>query len=164
MQSSHAASAAYSAVVSSPIGGLAISVLDGRLRQLRILPRPFAELPPVDSITQAVVEQLDRYFGDPSWLFDLPVGADGTRFQKRVWETLRSIPPGRPITYGALAERLGTGARAVGSACKSNPIPIVVPCHRVVGAGGLGGFMGASGGSPLAIKQWLLAHERADLP
>jgi methylated-DNA-[protein]-cysteine S-methyltransferase len=72
-----------------------------------------------------------------------------------------AIPPGEVRTYGALARKLRSSARAVGNACRANPVPMVVPCHRVVGATGLGGYMGAFTGDPLAIKEWLLRHEGA---
>jgi methylated-DNA-[protein]-cysteine S-methyltransferase len=72
---------------------------------------------------------------------------------------LRSIPPGRTRTYGELASKLGTSARAVGGACRANPCPVVVPCHRVVAANGLGGFAGDTSGRKLEVKRWLLRHE-----
>jgi methylated-DNA-[protein]-cysteine S-methyltransferase len=84
----------------------------------------------------------------------------GTAFQKRVWRELMRIPPGAVRTYGELARRLGTSARAVGGACRANPIPILIPCHRVVAAGGEGGFLGRTRGSAMALKRWLLEHER----
>ncbi|MCP4042152.1 MAG: MGMT family protein, partial [Gammaproteobacteria bacterium] len=83
----------------------------------------------------------------------------GTDHQLRVWNALGEIPPGETMTYGELARHLGSGPRAVGNACRSNPVPIVVPCHRVVSATGLGGFMGDTAGEPMAIKSWLLRHE-----
>ena len=92
--------------------------------------------------------------------FDLPFVPSGTPFQLRVWHALMNIPAGQSTTYGALAKQLGTAARAVGQACGSNPLPILIPCHRVVAAHGLGGFMHASSGAPLDVKSWLLAHER----
>jgi methylated-DNA-[protein]-cysteine S-methyltransferase len=82
----------------------------------------------------------------------------------RVWHALMKIPAGRPTTYGALAQRLGTAPRAVGQACGANPLPILIPCHRVVAAGGLGGFMHAASGAPLDVKTWLLAHEGSAAP
>jgi methylated-DNA-[protein]-cysteine S-methyltransferase len=71
-----------------------------------------------------------------------------------------AIPAGQSATYGARAKRLGTAARAVGQACGANPLPILIPCHRVVAAHGLGGFMHSAAGAPLDVKTWLLAHER----
>ncbi len=85
--------------------------------------------------------------------------AQGTPFQRRVWRALQDIPPGQTRSYGELAARLGSGARAVGNACRRNPVPLIVPCHRVVGAHGPGGFSGQTGGAALQRKLWLLAHE-----
>ncbi|MGE0371498.1 MAG: methylated-DNA--[protein]-cysteine S-methyltransferase [Gammaproteobacteria bacterium] len=104
-------------------------------------------------------EQLERYLADPSFRFRLPPAPAGSAFQRRVWSELMAIPPGRVRSYGEVARRLGTSARAVGGACRTNPLPIVVPCHRVVAADGLGGFSGTTGGPLHRIKSWLLAHE-----
>jgi len=82
-------------------------------------------------------------------------------FRQKVWRALRRIPRGTTRSYGALARELRTSARAVGGACRDNPLPLVVPCHRVVAHGGPGGFMGARAGFPMRVKQWLLAHEGA---
>jgi methylated-DNA-[protein]-cysteine S-methyltransferase len=87
------------------------------------------------------------------------VAPAGTPFQRRVWQRLSAIPAGETLTYGALARELGTSARAVGGACRTNPIPLVIPCHRVVATNGLGGYSGERGGDWLAKKRWLLAHE-----
>jgi methylated-DNA-[protein]-cysteine S-methyltransferase len=106
-----------------------------------------------------VLRQLGAYFRDPRFRFDLPMESAGTPFQRRVWEVLRAIPSGETRTYGALAAELGTSPRAVGGACRANPVPLVVPCHRVVAADGLGGFSGATAGPRLAAKRWLLVHE-----
>ena len=107
--------------------------------------------------------QLQAYLEDPAFEFDVPLRLSGTHHQLAVWEAMRAIPAGETRTYGELAQSIGSSARAVGGACGANPVPIVVPCHRVVGAGGsLGGFMGArEEGFELSIKRWLLAHEGA---
>ncbi|WP_211443138.1 methylated-DNA--[protein]-cysteine S-methyltransferase [Collimonas humicola] len=105
---------------------------------------------------------LQRYFsGQLDALKDIAVATNGTEFQQRVWAALRQIPPARMTTYGKLALQMGehNGARAVGSANATNPIAIIVPCHRVVGADGkLTGFAGG-----LERKAWLLGHERAEV-
>ena len=75
---------------------------------------------------------------------------------------MRRIPAGKTLSYGVLAKKLDTSARAVGNACRANPVPIIVPCHRVVASNGMGGFMGKRSGSPLDLKHWLLAHERKE--
>ena len=110
---------------------------------------------------QACVE-LRKYARDPSFRFTLPLNVQGTAFQKQVWRALVSITPGRPETYGSLARKLKTSARAVGGACRENPVPVIVPCHRVVAANGNGGFMGQRSGLATAMKAWLLNHEAGD--
>jgi methylated-DNA-[protein]-cysteine S-methyltransferase len=107
----------------------------------------------------SVVRQLDEYFAGARTAFDLPLAPRGTPFQRRVWEELARIPFGATVTYGELAARVGHpgAARAVGAAVARNPISIVVPCHRVVGADGT--LTGYAGG--VARKAYLLAHEVA---
>ena len=90
-------------------------------------------------------KQLDAYFDGRLTRFDLPLRPAGTAFQKSVWTLMAEIPFGAVRTYGDLAVDLGSGPRAVGGACGRNPIPIVIPCHRVVGGGGLGGYTGLGG-------------------
>lgn len=89
----------------------------------------------------------------------LLVKPSGTPFQQRVWQALMAIPPGEVVTYGELARQLDSSPRAVAGACRANPIPILIPCHRVIAANGPGGYMGKVAGRELAIKQWLLRHE-----
>jgi methylated-DNA-[protein]-cysteine S-methyltransferase len=101
--------------------------------------------------------QLERYFARKLRTFDLPLAAKGTDFQKSVWKMMREIPYGETATYGGIAMALGSGPRAVGTACGRNPIPIIVPCHRVLGSGGREG--GFSGGLGLSTKRQLLALE-----
>ncbi len=107
---------------------------------------------------QAARRQLAEYFAGARRNFDLPLAPDGTRFQRRVWEELRRIPFAETISYGELARRIArpTAARAVGAANGRNPLAIVVPCHRVIGADGT--LTGYGGG--LAVKEALLALER----
>jgi len=104
----------------------------------------------------AVSEQLRAYFQGERIAFDTPMGPRGTDFQRRIWEEMRRIPYGEVVSYGELAHRVGCRAyRAVGQACHRNPLPLLVPCHRVIAAGGrLGGFGGGED-----IKRLLLRHE-----
>src|SRR5262249_31221022 len=102
--------------------------------------------------------QLAAYFAGELTLFDLPLAPHGSAFQLGVWEQLRRIPYGETISYGELARRIGdqSAARAVGAANGQNPLPIIVPCHRVIGAdGSLTGF-----GGGIATKKFLLEHEQ----
>ncbi len=102
--------------------------------------------------------QLDEYFAGDRLVFDVPLGAQGTGFQQLVWRALTQIPFAETRSYGALAASIGrpSASRAVGAANGKNPISILVPCHRVVGASGL--LTGYAGG--MLAKQWLLDHER----
>jgi methylated-DNA-[protein]-cysteine S-methyltransferase len=143
--------------IETPLGPVAVT-WDGR-GLLGVDLEPEAGLRGEDEPAAAIREQLEAYFTDPAAPFDLPLALGGTGFQMRVWQALRSIPAGTTVTYGGLAERLASGPRAVGAACRANPCPIVVPCHRVVAKQGLGGFAGDTGGRLLAVKKWLLRHE-----
>jgi methylated-DNA-[protein]-cysteine S-methyltransferase len=110
----------------------------------------------------AALAQLREWFAGTRRHFDLPLAAEGTAFRQRVWDELGRIPYGSTISYGELARRIGSAraSRAVGAANGANPLPIVVPCHRVIGANGtLTGF-----GGGLQVKQWLLDHERRHAP
>lgn len=115
---------------------------------------------PATTLQQQLVSQIEAYFRDPSQAFEFESCPSGTEFQRRVWQALRQIPSGSTVTYGALAKRLDSSARAVGNACRNNPIPLLVPCHRVVAAHGIGGFMGQRQGEEVSIKQALLQHEQ----
>lgn len=108
-------------------------------------------------VLREAAAQLRAYFDGKLRVFDLPLAAQGTPFQQRVWKALRDIPYGTTVSYGALAGRIGRpkASRAVGLANGRNPISIVVPCHRVIGADG--SLTGYGGGLPR--KRWLLNHE-----
>jgi methylated-DNA-[protein]-cysteine S-methyltransferase len=105
-----------------------------------------------------VSEQIAAYFRNDLTAFDLPLRPAGSEFQRDVCDAMLAIPFGETRTYGELAEGLGVCAQAVGQACGHNPIPIIIPCHRVLGANGLGGF---SGGEGIETKMQLLRHEGA---
>lgn len=149
------------ALMSSPLGPIAVYVDAGSLRRIDYGADPATAGPDGEDFAGEVLWQLDHYFQDPRFRFRLPLATPGTPFQRRVWAALRAIPAGETRTYGELAAELGSSARAVGGACRANPVPIVVPCHRVVAVDGLGGFSGATAGPRLAAKRWLLAHEGA---
>lgn len=150
----------YQAVFAAPFAALGIRTARGCLAGIDFLPPGTPSRSAQDEFTARVCEQLAAYLADPGYVFDLPLSVVGTPFRQKVWQALCAIPPGAPLTYGELARRLGSAARAVGQACGANPIPIVIPCHRVVGKRGLGGFMGHGSGDPLDIKRWLLCHEQ----
>lgn len=158
-------------VVDSPVGPLVLAESDGDLVGLRLpevaddgtlRPAPAPGWQPAGAPTPllaVVADQLESYFAGELTAFDLPLRLDGTTFQRRVWQQLRAIPYGGTSTYGEIAERLGSpgASRAVGLANNRNPVPIIVPCHRVVGVDGA--LVGFGGGLP--CKRWLLDHESA---
>jgi len=109
-------------------------------------------------LLRAAVAQLDEYFAGTRQTFDLPLQVAGSEFQRAVCDAMRAIPFGETRTYGQIAADLGAPAQAVGQACGGNPIPVIIPCHRVLGANGLGGFSGAGG---IETKVALLRHEGA---
>jgi methylated-DNA-[protein]-cysteine S-methyltransferase len=150
----------YDAVIAAPFGRLGIRLTHGRLADIDFLDSKTRPRAPKDAPARRVCRELGAYLHNPKHRFRLPLAQGGTDFQQRVWRALQRIPVGKVLSYGALARRLKTGPRAVGNACRANPIPVVVPCHRVVAANGKGGFMGKTGGMALVIKDWLLAHER----
>jgi methylated-DNA-[protein]-cysteine S-methyltransferase len=150
-------------VVDSPVGTLTLVALDGvlaglymNLQRHRPMEEVFGASDPAP-FTE-VIEQLEQYFAAQRTDFDLPVTLVGTPFQRAVWAALQEIPYGETMSYGQLAERIGSpgAARAVGLANGRNPIGIIVPCHRVVGA--TGSLTGYGGG--LKRKQYLLELER----
>ena len=114
---------------------------------------------PLDKLAKEVVRQLENYYGDPQWHFDLPLDLAGTSFQQRLWRALNKVPVGTTDTYGQLACQLNSGAQAVGQACRRNPVPVVVPCHRIVSLQGMGGYAGEVDGEKMSIKRALLTHE-----
>ncbi len=143
---------------------LAIHAGNGALTSIDFLSGKTAEektLAPRTALAEKVVRQLLAYLEDPQRPFDLPLGLGGTPFRRRLWSALRDVPVGDTTTYGQLVKRLGMkgGAQAVGQACRRNPVPIVVPCHRILSQSGMGGYAGEREGEKLRFKQALLTHE-----
>lgn len=151
----------------SPLGRILLSGTEKALAGLWIVGEKHApEIEPSwvedDAPFAEALRQLDEYFAGTRQEFDLPLTAEGTAFQKQVWEALRGIPFGVTKTYGQLATQIGNpkAMRAVGLANGQNPISIIVPCHRVIGASG--SLTGYGGG--LKAKRWLLDHEQGRGP
>lgn len=151
------------ATVASPIGPLALAARGGRLVRLEMRGQAHARPRGDDWVEdpgalRGVSEQLEAYFAGDLTDFDVPIELEGTPFQRRVWEALLAIPYGETWSYGQLAEKVGNprASRAVGLANGRNPIAVIVPCHRVIGADG--GLTGYGGG--LDRKVFLLEHER----
>jgi len=155
----------YSTTHETPVGELTLVASDAGLRAILwprlsptragIQPRPHRD--PNHPVLQRTAAQLDQYFAGTRTAFDIPLDLQGTRFQLAAWRSLAEIPFGTTTSYGRQAAALGipTAARALGAANGANPVCIVLPCHRVIGAdGSLTGF-----GGGLPVKQWLLDHE-----
>ena len=156
----------YTAVFPSPVGYLGIQMEGKKLKGLEFLGkheisahRIIAEESP-DEASVDIGHALKEYFNDPFSIKSPRTVLSGTVFQKKVWQVLSSIKAGETRTYGDIARQLNSSPRAIGNACRNNPVPIFIPCHRVVSVSGRGGFMGHSSGEPLAIKEWLLTHEQ----
>lgn len=152
----------YDAVIPTPMPHLKLGLLlDGEaLASIDFLDGAVADRTARSESARRAVAQLRAYFADPRTPLTLPLAPGGTPFQRRVWAALRAIPAGETRRYGELAQQLRSGPRAIGGACRANPVPLVVPCHRVVAAGGEGGFMGQVDGPALTLKRWLLQHEQ----
>ena len=154
----------FQACLRTPFATLGLTTTDTHVTGVRFLaPTVPAKAPKRDSIAHLACVQLQAYLDNPHYRFDLPYRLTGTRHRLEVWEAMMRIPAGKVRSYGEVARELGSSPRAVGGACGANPIPVIVPCHRIVGANrSLGGFMGASGeGFETGIKRWLLEHEGA---
>ena len=153
----------FSAIVAAPFGAMGIRTEDQRVRELVYLPPHYEEKAPQDAVAGQAAEQVLRYFADADFRFDLPLVDAGSEFQRRVWEAICAIPRGSVRTYGQVAKLLESHPRAVGQACGANWFPLVIPCHRVTAAGGLGGFASSDDehGFTLTVKRWLLRHEGA---
>ena len=145
----------YKAIIQTPIGKLGISTIGQLLTRFDFLTDGRALIAPNEEIVASIVSQLNQYFQYPNFEFNIPYQLQGTPFQNRVWQTLSKLPKQKTISYGTLAKKLKTGARAIGNACRANPLPVLIPCHRVIAQGNLGGYMGKE----IAIKKWLLNHE-----
>lgn len=155
-------------IIASPIGDLTLVATDAALIAIRFPGEDDTRarvttlaLTPDHPVLRAAETQLSEYFGGVRRMFDLPLAPQGTPFRVTVWEALLAVPFGETCSYATIARRIGqpTATRAVGAANGRNPIPIVIPCHRVIGAdGSLTGF-----GGGLPTKRFLLDHERHDL-
>ena len=155
---------AFQACLRAPFATLGITATDTHVTGVRFLaPSIAARAPKRNTIAFLACVQIQSYLDRPDFVFDLPLKLSGTHHRLAVWEAMQRIAAGKTRTYGELAKDIGSSARAVGGACGANPIPVIVPCHRVIAAGGdIGGFMGArSDGFERDIKRWLLRHEGA---
>ena len=147
----------------TPIGPVRVTVNDrGAVTRVSFADMADSGVGETTNACATAVRQLEEYFRDERQVFELDLEPEGTDFERKVWDDLRTIPFGATDTYGAIAQRFGDpgASRAVGVANARNPIAIVIPCHRVIGA--TGDLTGYAGG--LHRKKWLLAHESGQQP
>lgn len=153
----------FDVIVEFPRMKVAVLTREDRVVEIRYLPSSVEAKPPANALAALAAKQLERYREDPDTRFELPLAIEGTALQRAVWEAMCAIPRGRTRTYGELARELEAAhlatPRAIGQACGDNRLPIVIPCHRVVAADGIGGFGHSTGGYLLEAKRWLLMHE-----
>lgn len=141
----------------TPIGDITLSEEDGRIVALDW---GWGRDQTETEMLRRAADQLHGYFDSQRLGFDLPLAPQGSPYRRRVWEALRTIPPGETRTYQDIARIAGGSPRSVGGANAANPIPILIPCHRVVATGGIGGY---SGGDGLPTKRYLLDLESRTL-
>lgn len=142
--------------IETPVGPVRLTSAADRLATIHIGAAPAADVAGDEALLDEAEAQLIAYFAGKCESFDLPLAPSPTPRGAMLRDAICSIQAGETMTYGALAQRFGSGARAIGQACARNPLPIVVPCHRIVASNGLGHY---SGGRGLVTKGWLLAHE-----
>jgi methylated-DNA-[protein]-cysteine S-methyltransferase len=150
----------HQTIIVAPFGKLGIHCSADALLGIEFLPVNTRTSAPHNPFAKEVCLQLETYFIDADFHFDLPLKLDGTPHQRTVWQAMCAIPRGHTLSYGELSTLIGSSPRAVGQACGNNPIPVIVPCHRVVSKAGLGGFMHRADSDALDIKRWLLMHEQ----
>lgn len=148
----------YAFTIKTPFTNLGIRTKDDAVTAIEYVSEKL-DIKPSTKFDKSVAQQVQRYCKKQQTELDVPIKLEGTPFQRRVWKALQKIPAGKVLTYGAIANKLSTSPRAVGNACRHNPVLLAVPCHRVVAANGIGGFSGKTEGKWPKIKRRLLAHE-----
>jgi methylated-DNA-[protein]-cysteine S-methyltransferase len=150
----------FHAKLDTPFALVGVRTEGEALAEVAYLPRSLGALAPTNALAERACAQIEKYIADPGYRFTLPLKHVGTGFQRRVWDMIAAVPRGETMTYGKMAHMLQSGPRAVGQACGTNHFPLVIPCHRVVAATGLGGFAHHSSGYLIEVKRWLLQHEK----
>jgi len=149
----------YDVFIDTPVGNVGVLLEDNAIIQIDYIKSSSKQTLLNNSLTKSIKTQFTNYFKDPSSAFTLAILPSGTIFQKKVWNALLKIQFRETLTYGELAKQLNTSARAIGNACRNNPIPIIIPCHRIVSKKDIGGYSGKTNGEMLSIKRYLLKHE-----
>jgi len=148
-------------VINSPIGMIAIHFEGGSVSNIVLFSaEEVSEFATLSILEQTVSRQILAYFKQADNHWSIKLIEQGTAFQRKVWHYLQNIPLGETRCYADVAQALASSPRAVANACRANPFPIVIPCHRVVSKSGIGGFAGKTKGKEVIAKQWLLDHEQ----
>lgn len=155
---------AWDGVLRAPFGALGLRVGTAGITGIDFLDLPERvvaryAIRPRAGLAREAWDALSAWLNHADTPLDLPLAPEGTPYRLRVWQALRAIPAGETRSYAEVAHTIGSCPRAVGGACRANPLPILIPCHRVVARTGTGGFNGATSGPMIDIKSWLLAHE-----
>lgn len=148
-----------SCVMDSPVGRIYIETEGESLIKLEYHSKKKVTSHKLGKFSAKVKKQIQNYFKSAKSNLTVPVSLEGTDFQKKVWAALQKIPVGQTRTYGDISDKLKSSPRAVGNACRANPVPLIVPCHRVIASSGIGGFGGKTSGRNIDCKSWLLRHE-----
>lgn len=147
-------------IIATPIGKIAIKYANDYVLEIMQVAAQTKVRTAKDAFAKEIQKQIEAYFNNDVYAFNLPhLYQQGTDFQMRVWEQIKKIPYAQTSTYGEIAKKIRSGPRAVGNACRRNQLLLIIPCHRVVSATGVGGFMGDAGGNLVRRKHWLLEHE-----
>lgn len=149
----------YDASVKTPFAHFALLLENDQLVKIDFISQTIKPIAAKSASAKNMVQQIQQYFSGNSQTFKIELNMQGTVFQKSVWRELLKVRYGKVKTYGEVAARLKTSPRAVGNACRQNPVPLIVPCHRIVAASGIGGYSGTTSGPVHSIKFELLAHE-----
>lgn len=149
----------YQASVKTPFAHLGLVLDNDDLVAIDFISASAKEINPETAQAKKIVRQIKAYCRHSTHRFDVKLRLQGTAFQQSVWREMQKISSGKVKTYGEVAKILNTSPRAVGNACRKNPVPLIVPCHRIVAAGGIGGYAGTTSGRVHNIKRQLLQHE-----
>ncbi|MCL5261658.1 MAG: methylated-DNA--[protein]-cysteine S-methyltransferase [Gammaproteobacteria bacterium] len=149
----------FDSIIKTPIGKIGLKFSGEKLINLAFLSAATKCRNENLPIAKKVYQELEKYFANPKHIFTVDFELVGTPLQKKIWLALKKIPSGSTVTYKKLAAKLKTGPRVIGNACRANPIPIIIPCHRVVSVNGLGGFCGKNNGIMICLKKNLLIYE-----
>jgi len=152
------------ATLATPFGALILEAEGDHLLDIELQAAAVKPVAPATPLLQEAARQFEAYLSDPRQPLALKTPPAGTPYQQSVWRALCAIPPGAAKSYAQIAAELGSSPRAVAAACRANPYPLLIPCHRAVASHGLGGYCGAIDGPLVDIKRWLLQHEGCELP